>query len=132
MGVLFCRNRLGGERKQDGEGSTFPDLAFNGKHALMAIHDVLHNGKSEPGTTSRPAGGCIHPVESFGQAREIFSGDTRSIVAHGEAKHRLSASFRAAKSNVDPLAGAAIAERIVSKVLHDLRKLIPVPENEGE
>ena len=51
----------------------------------MALHDMLHDRKSQASSTRCPGATLIDTIESLAQKRDVLCGDTFTVVDNSEA-----------------------------------------------
>ena len=60
----------------------------------MPLDDVLDDGEAKPGAAHSPRAQRIDSVETFGQPRQVFSGDTFRQIGHRQPHDRRFAAVR--------------------------------------
>ena len=71
------------------EGSAGAGRALDGQPAAVPVEDVLDEGKTKPGSTLGAAFRDVDAIEALGEARQMFGGDTRTVIAHADLGFRL-------------------------------------------
>src|SRR5688572_16993357 len=66
------------------ESAAASRFAVHFQRSAMVLQYMLHNGKTEPGAAGRAGPARVHPVESFGQPRQVLGRNPGSRVMHLE------------------------------------------------
>src|SRR5262245_4539992 len=103
------RRFLGNSHRQvDVDGRTLPQPTGDSQPTTVALHDMLDDGKAQPGSALGSAPARIDAVESFGDARNVLGRNALAFVADTQVHHgALRHGFQ-----VDRPALAAVADRI--------------------
>ena len=115
------------DRKHQREGAALPFFAGYLQLGLMAHRDVLDDRKPQAGSAGFARTAAIHPVETFGQARDVLCGNADTAVLHRE--HRLAVAFEPAQQ--DRAALRRIADRIAEQIAERAVQFIAVAEQVG-
>ena len=67
-------------RQKHGECAALARRALDLQPALMAVEDVLDDGKAEPRTATLAAAFDVDPIESLGQARDGLARDAFAFI----------------------------------------------------
>ena len=73
---------ISGDREAGGECRAFARRGVDAEPALMAVEDMLNNGKAQAGAPALAAGQHIYPVEAFGQPGQMLWCNAGSIIGH--------------------------------------------------
>src|SRR4051812_10272429 len=87
--TLGRRPVLAPGRQEQRENAAFSGFGLDVQAAPVAVDDVLHNGEAEAGPAQLPRSCRVHPVEPFGQTRNVLLGDALALVGDAEGDHGL-------------------------------------------
>src|ERR1051326_4013489 len=99
----------------------------------MPIENVLDDSEPEASAAALATALHIDAVEAFGQARNSLARDTFALILDSNvmlACTRFCRRLRVAKAHPYFAAHTAIFDRIVQKVLKDLRQLVTIPNHD--
>ena len=57
-----------------------PELAFDAEAPAVTLDDMLDDGQSQTRTPERAAPARVHPVEAFGDPRDMFARDSVALI----------------------------------------------------
>jgi hypothetical protein len=93
----------------------------------MAVKNMFHQGQAEPGSALRAAVADIHPVEAFGQPRQMFRSNAGAEIAdHDTDFRRALAGCGLGQGNDHPPAGRAVFERVLDQVLEQPQQFLAI------
>src|SRR5262249_42529330 len=123
--MYFLRQpRFAGARQADREGGAVSERAVDREPALVARQDMLDDGEAEAGSALGAALRHIDAVEPFGQPRQVLGRDAGPEIADADSGLRVPAGCRLApEGDLDPLAGRAVFQRVLHKILEDAHEL---------
>src|SRR5436305_4629733 len=110
-----------GYRQAHRDARANADFALDLERAPMPLDDVLDDREAKAGSARAPASRRIDAVESFGQSRQVFAGDSRPVVGYrydDPPRRRACRDVDCGRRIV-----AAIADGIAEEIVEDLEKL---------
>src|SRR5439155_25405577 len=113
---------LRSRRKPEGKDGTRVWFARRVKVAAVSVHDSLRDGEAETGAALRRGAGRVRAVEAFEDVRQMFGGDARAVVGHGENHGTVSV----ARGNADCAAFLVVVNRVGEQVRDDEREPVAV------
>src|SRR5437016_6970987 len=122
--------RTGDKRQPRRERRALSGLALDHDAAAVAVEDVFHERKSEPGTALGPALRHIHAIETLGEARQVLGGDAGAVVAHRDQRLAAARTLGGREVDAHTLARSAVFERVLDQVLEHAGELVAVAEDD--
>ena len=86
--LVLPQNSLG-DGQMNGKSGTFARRAFDCNRAAVDLGDVLDNRQAQARAAELSAPPFIHNVETFKNAREVFSVYAAAVVLHGDGNLRV-------------------------------------------
>src|SRR5262249_50226458 len=124
------------DRKRYGKRRALTRAAFDLKPSLMAIDDVLHNGKAETCASLLAAALHVDAIETLGQAWDRIGRNAFAVVADARSDRSMTSSagggVHERESHPHMAAVFSVLDRVVNEILKQLDQLITLARNWGK
>src|SRR5438270_14069823 len=99
------------------EGRALAQRTGDIEPAAMAVEDVLDDGKPEARSAQFARAGIVDPVETLGQARQVFARDAVALIGDRDPQHPCRRAGIAAGRHRDGAVVSGVLDRVVEQVL---------------